>query len=422
MRSSVNISNRRVIQVFEHQHLRVGEQSGEAKLNSADFEAMCRFANTYGEKYFQVLHQAIRFRNYVGVIQIGALTLEILPKADSGVDSDKGQWQGVLLAMLKVCRLIKPEKSATAPLGFGRHMLFDLYIELFLNEVERLLRAGLLRSYCRNQRAENSLKGKLIFKEQIRKHQFQQQRFFCAYDIYTFDHPLNQLIGQALKALRTFALPSSLQTRLSKVLEFFPALEQPASREVTMRNWRAIRFHRKTERYRQAIDFAYLILLNYSPDIRNGQFPMLALVFDMNLLFQEYVYRKLVMLSMDGLEVRRQVTTSFWQRSRLQPDMVLKFENQRIVLDTKWKILKKAQPSIEDLRQMFVYGKYFRADRAVLLYPQLNIGQKDLGPLPFSPFDEQSRELSCHICFVPVLKNGQLNLNLGQEILERITF
>lgn len=419
MQVIADIIKRRVIQVFEHQQLGIGSLMNEVVFQQADFEAMCQFAAKYGEKYFKVLHNGVRFKHYVGVIQAGTLTIEILPKADKEAQGDKKRWQDVLLAMLKVCRLLKPEKSSTTALGLGRHMLFDLYIEFFIDEVEHLLRDGLLRQYQRDRLSQNTLKGKLLFQEQIRRHHTHRERFFCEYDVYTFDHPFNQIIGQALKVIKNFILPSKLQSRLNKILNYFIVGSALPPGLITERHWSTIRFNRKTERYKPALDFAYLILLNYSPDIRHGQHPMVALLFDMNLLFQEYVYHKLANVVTEDLQIRRQLRKSFWHKSSLQPDIVLTHKGQRIVVDTKWKVLKNRSPSIEDLRQMYVYSEYFNAERTVLLFP--NVGSlTDFPSTPFAPRDANARNISCQLCFVSIIKGEQLNFNLGRDILEKI--
>lgn len=52
--------------------------------------------------------------------------------------------------------------------------------------------------------------------------------------------------------------------------------------------------------------------------------------------------------------------------SRLvKPDLVLTSpQGERIVIDTKWKLIRDGRPSDADLKQMFVYNLYWKTDRS----------------------------------------------------------
>ena len=126
------------IQVFEHQVLKIGEQTG---FDEAVWEALIRFNDRHGQRYFTVIHKGVRFGHYVGVIQIGRLTIEVLPKADAAASGDKNHWQSVLIAMLKSCRLLKIETLSNARLRLQQHFILDLYFELFIEAVEKLITA-----------------------------------------------------------------------------------------------------------------------------------------------------------------------------------------------------------------------------------------------------------------------------------------
>ena len=95
----------------------------------------------------------------------------------------------------------------------------------------------------------------------------------------------------------------------------------------------------------------------------------------------------------------------------------LKTKTEQLILDTKWKVLSDGKPSMEDLKQIFIYNQYFAADKGILIYP--GIGKtKALDAIPYHTLPDGTEPGICEIKFVEVLKNNKLNLNIGKEILE----
>ena len=76
--------NKSLITIFEHQKLKVGEQYNGVTFTNKHLEALERFYGN-GALYFNLIHRGVQFNNYVGVIQVKNLTIEILPKADNNL-------------------------------------------------------------------------------------------------------------------------------------------------------------------------------------------------------------------------------------------------------------------------------------------------------------------------------------------------
>ncbi|MEM1322142.1 MAG: restriction endonuclease [Bacteroidota bacterium] len=402
------------IQVFEHQLLRVGTTVDGVRFEEADFLAMARFAEGSRAKYYKLLHKAVRFSHYVGAIQVGRLTIEILPKADRERRPDKGLWHDLLLEMLKVCRLLKIESHSVAPLRLRGNSILDLYFSIFLDEVEQLLRQGLIKAYHHDEANRRYLKGRLLLNRQLRHNTQHPERFFTRSQHYDYDHLPNQLLKATLKALGQLLPSSELQAKARNLLDRFPPVQSIQASEA---HFDRIPLDRKTIPYQAALQIARLILLNFSPDIRSGTHPLLAIVFDMNLLFEEYVYRKLKSLESRDWQVRRQLQRTFWKRRRIQPDIVIRTGGQTYVLDTKWKVLKVTRPSMEDLRQLYVYCRYFGARKGVLLYPKVY----DLADQPATAFaalegEEEREEYFCQLSFLELVREGRLNREIGGEV------
>jgi len=143
------------------------------------------------------------------------------------------------------------------------------------------------------------------------------------------------------------------------------------SQKITEAIFDKLMLNRKTMGYKKAIEIARLILLNYHPDLSKGRKDVLALMFDMNKLWEQFV---LVSLRKEkSFKVKGQDSKYFWKpengnRRTIRPDIAIETEAGKYVLDTKWKMVDN-QPSIEDIRQMYAYHHYFRAEKVALLYP-----------------------------------------------------
>ncbi len=131
------LRNKNIIRVFEHQKLFFDEGNG---FEEKHWKALSRYNEKYKSKYFTLLHNGIKFSNYVGVIQAGNLTIEILPKIDkTNLDSEeeKKRWHDILLQLLQECSLLRIEHVEKANLKLRANSILDIYIELFLNEVDK---------------------------------------------------------------------------------------------------------------------------------------------------------------------------------------------------------------------------------------------------------------------------------------------
>jgi 5-methylcytosine-specific restriction enzyme subunit McrC len=163
-----------------------------------------------------------------------------------------------------------------------------------------------------------------------------------------------------------------LHSRIGNLLLNFP--EMPDVR-VDNKLFEKISLVRRTAHYSKALQIARLLLLNYHPDIQSGRNSVLALLFDMNVVWEKFIFKTLQRkLDHSEYSVKEQVAMDFWKPRqgnsvRIKPDIVLKNEGKTYVIDTKWKTLDKAKVDMADLRQMFVYHKYFEAPLVAILYP-----------------------------------------------------
>jgi len=415
----------RAIQVFEFEKLTLRKDWRGRYLEQKELDKLYEFNDNNDNVYFTGIRDGVKFKNYVGVIQIGGLTIEILPKTDKNTaeDSDFSAWHGALLNMLKVCKHINVNSVSEASLKRKHNSILDLYFEMYLDEVQSLLRAGLVKRYRRDSSNVFALKGRLDFNKNIQKNLIHRERFFTEHQVYDYENLVNQIILRGLTILGSLTYNSQLKDKISRLRVSFPEIKEIPIQKY---HFDKVKENRKTAAYTRALQIAKMIILNYSPDIRSGQENMLTLLFDMNKLWEEYVYRMLLRTKDKNITVSFQNKQAFWEGRTIRPDLVLSKKNENgideiFVIDTKWKVLdaNNPKPSDNDLKQMYAYNLYWNAKRSMLLYPNSKAIVEKFGN--YWKGREDSENNQCKVGFIDILDDdSQLNFSIGEQILSKL--
>lgn len=411
----------RLIQIFEHERLTLNENDRHEKLTRSELDKLYEFNDRNNNEYFTGIRDGVKFTKYVGVIQIGGLTIEILPKADRkkrNEPKDYDKWRNALLSMMAVCRHIKVESVSQASLNKRYRSLLDLYYEIYLDQVDALIHKGLIKKY--RTLAENAkvLKGRIEFAENIKRNLIHQERFFTTHQVYDHQHTINQILLKGLEILSKVATNSTIKDRVFRTKRDFPEIQSAA---ITKAHFDSLKQSRKSVGYQEALKIAKMLILNYSPDIKSGQEDMLALLFDMNKLWEEYVYRMLLRVQNSQYKIEFQNSQKFWENKTIRPDIVVtKTEAgnaERFVIDTKWKIIDYRNPSDDDLKQMYAYNMYWDSGKCMLLYPKT----EDF-PEAFGIFHKGRPNVNaCKLGFINVLdEEGKLDNKIGEVVLNKL--
>ncbi|WP_066224988.1 McrC family protein [Formosa haliotis] len=405
----------KIISVFEHQRLYVGEQG----FNQVHLDALLKLNEYHDGNYFEPIAKGIKFNQYVGVIQIDGLTIEIHPKADKNDEDFK--WKGVLLKMLQACGKIKVESTGAAHVKRQHLNLLEIYFELYLREIDYLIRNGIVKQYRKETANTKALKGKLEFAGHISKNLVHKERFFTTHQVYDANHLIHQVLLKALSIVDNFTKGTRLSDLCKRALLNFPNV---SIKNITIQNLNSIKLTRKTIGYTDGLELARLIILNYSPDISSGKEKMLSLLFDMNALWEEYIFKQLQKHCVGtNIEVSEQESKSFWGNNSLRPDIALKYNDKTFIIDTKWKRPNNNAASVNDLRQMYTYCRFWNAEKALLLYPgnesnyeYQKFNTDDYCFIENEPLYKLKHE--CKMGFVSVVdENGGLNNNIGEIVL-----
>ena len=404
------------ISVFEHQRLRIGEHG----FTRDHLDALLKLNEYHEGVYFEPIAKGIKFNQYVGVIQVDGLTIEINPKADKDDSEDK--WKGVLLKMLQACGKLKASSTGPAHVRRQHLNLLEVYFELYLHEVDGLIRRGLLKKYRLETKNTKALKGKLEFAGNIRHNVVHKERFYTTHQIYDTNHILHQILYKALDIVDHFSKGMRLFDFSKRVLLNFPIVD---NKIITSQHLENIKIGRKTKGYQYALELARLIILNYSPDISSGKEKMLSLLFDMNQLWEEFILKQVRKACIGtDIAVEGQESKDFWENNSLRPDIVLRKGTKIYIIDTKWKRPSSNSASVSDLRQMYAYCRFWDAEKALLLYPGETRKNRfiEYKTDDYSSFEGGVGEINhyCKMGFVSVIDDdtGELDETIGQKVID----
>ncbi len=401
------------IQVFEHSFLPI-----EGKFEHRHFVALSKLNALHQYQYFDLKYNGVVFKQFVGVIQVDGLTIEILPKIDKNESEsaeNKQKWQNALIEMLRVTRKLKVQQVGEANVSKQSIHLLDIYFEWFLNEVQLLIHQGLIKQYYKETGNVKALKGKIEFAGHISKNLVHKERFYTTQQVYDKDHLLHQVLSQALTIIASLSKGTYLYSKCKTTQLNFPEVKSIQANETTFSK---LPNNRKTAPYETAIAIARLIILNYAPNIKSGSEQMLALLFDMNSLWEEYILIRLKQVAdAKGYKVYGQNSKGFWKNISIRPDIVLEREKEgkqdTFIIDTKWKNIDYSEPSTHDLRQMYVYNEYWESNKAMLLYPSNSI---NFAEQEFTPFTNDKH--ACSLGKISIFKDNMLDSEIGNVMLK----
>ncbi|WPU66531.1 McrC family protein [Peredibacter starrii] len=353
--------------VFEHNSLRVGED--ENNLSKKEFEALCLYHSKSSQKFFSIEYNKIRFKHFVGAIQVGSLMIEVLPKVDHDNDNFD-RWHHALINILQHTKRIRSYSANNSNLEVHNGSLIDLYIEHFLNEVDRLLHSGLRKKYRVETSNLNVLKGRIDFGKHLKNNLADMTKFNCAHEVFNWDHDIHSAIRMALNIVIKTVKNQHLVARAKKLNLYMP---ENVKQSISIDRLDRIKLDRTTKRYEVALTLSSLLIRSFCPMMTAGKSSVLAIMFDMNHLYEDFIFNMIRRCLADTEYTVERRMKKFWKDKVIKPDMLITNGRKVIIMDTKWKIPQDGTPTDADLKQVFVYNNYFDSPDSVLLYPWSSI-------------------------------------------------
>ena len=328
-----------------------------------------------------------RTTQWVGVVQVPGVQIEILPKVDALAvltDAEQARYEARrnLLYMLSVSGYVPVRNREVARLALRQAPLSETLAAIFADRLRQELLLGPERAYLQREANLRSFKGKLSISRQAQHNAAHRERFYCRYDEFSDDTVMNRIFRASCRVLLEVTRSPATQDVLRHCLLL---LDGVTDVEIQEADFARISLNRQSERFEDVLRFCRLLLSGRTPTIQAGGTRTFSLLFDMNKVFERFVaafLRRHVAPRLLGVEVfqqaehhKRHLMES--QGSgvlRLEPDVLVEAGGRRMVIDTKWKLLasgKRGKGGVADadLYQLYAYTRRYGCTRSVLLYP-----------------------------------------------------
>jgi 5-methylcytosine-specific restriction enzyme subunit McrC len=329
--------------------------------------------------------RAVQVTSFVGVIRSpSGFQIEVLPKVGKAIGGGDAQARRLLIEMLRCLGAFRHIQTDSAELLATRMPLLEVFIGEFLLAVEHIVKQGLRSDYAVRRDNVFALRGKLQIATQLRQNLCRRDRFFAEFDEFSTNRPENRLLHAALRRALAWTASQANQ-QLARELCFVFADVPESERPVV--DFSKVRLDRGMGRYADALAWARLVLGEESPLTGAGGHRAPSLLFPMEAVFEAYVAKHLARQLAHPLTLKTQARSFSLVRHlgqdwfRLKPDFLVRGSSKnRLVLDTKWKLLddKKATGSDKygldhgDFYQLHAYGQSYLDGRGdvVLIYPR----------------------------------------------------
>ena len=305
---------------------------------------------------------------HVGIIRFADFQLNILPKIIGEEDS---LCLENLMFMLRYTRKLEIHSMDSAEISQTKQPFLEVLIAHYANILLNALQRHIPHQYETREDNLPTVKGRILFAKNHLVNAANLARTYCQFDEFTPDNLLNQTLKFVSHALQK--LTSVSQTR-QKLLKINAVYEDVTLRPVAYAETQKIILNRNHTMFKEPLELAQMFLQNSTISLHNHTFTNLAILFDMNKLFEEFVATALEQAFPGQVKIQNKLKiiedideipgTSY----TIRPDILF---GKDTIIDTKYKRLSlpEDKPSEADIYQMLAYNRFYNRKNIVLCYP-----------------------------------------------------
>ena len=277
---------------------------------------------------------------------------------------------------------LDPDRWRDVPFDYQTSdSLVEAIIPGFVHQVRRAIRQGLLQGYRAREDTFTTVRGRIDFAQQLRRHHGRTPPVEVVYDEFTDDIVENRLLKAAVNRLGRLQLRSPASRSALRTLG--SAFDRVQLQHYDPRELPTVTYTRLNEHYRPAVELARLILQASSFDLAHGAARSSAFLVNMNSVFEAFV--TVALREALGADERSfpvpakapALRLDDDRQIRLKPDLTWLRDRRRIFVgDVKYKRLGSAGYLHPDLYQALAYTVAAELPSAVLIYAA---GEADAG-------------------------------------------
>ena len=377
------------------------------------------------ESALKVSRHGIKTKSWVGVIKYKNLHLEILPKLISADANNDGKISEAersiilknLIFMLSYTKNLDIKTNDNAKLSTEKNPFIEILIREFATSLFEALKRLTPKRYVREEENLNYLKGKIKFSENIRYNCTNQAKFYCEYDEFSENNLLNQLFLFVSTCLYNISNNSYNKKTLKFIINYYSDISFVRFDKFKARK---IKLTRNQELFKKSFNLAKMFVEQTSVDLSKNKFENITLVWDMNKLFEEFIF-ELIKRKIPECEAIAQKPKRLLKRenvTRRDTRIDILIQKPQVIIDTKYKKFTDFDDiSSADIYQVTTYCLLHNYKRAILLYPQYDKKAPDI-----CDYQLNCAENNYYIDFCTVnLKNNDLkNKEVQNSIIGKI--
>ncbi|UJF16603.1 McrC family protein [Jeotgalibaca sp. MA1X17-3] len=370
--------------------------------------------------FLKPIRGGVQVNNYVGVLQTkSGLAIEILPKIYSKEHHSTEEIQNLFWKMITTVKDIDGKVFQMSHLDVKKANLLEIFISMFLIEIDIVIKKGLKSSYITVQENKAYLKGKLLMKQQVQCNMVNASKFYSEFDEFLLDSPENIILRKCMEFILKVTQDRNNYKYARELFVHFDNISPTSQVDLLFKKVHLGRSHLY---YKKVLAWSEIFLKGYSFTTFTGSSLAFAILFPMEKVFESYIV-ELIKSSLPEMNTsfQEQSLTLFDQNQggqntyRLRPDIVARSKNHQVVIgDTKWKVLTAKGPVQSDLYQMYAYfTRYSQSGedikKVILIYPYSDAYQEGT----FSSYKEDELTARIEVRYINLF-----NPNLKQVIRE----